>query len=129
MDNLASCFLGTQLSGATFWVLPDDYVIQSPVLKEYQLSQAEVMRLFFFMCLQKDKCSKEKCDIVINLCLFLVQIEREKLLYGRYVPEMCVHYARKLVSLDLWSSSRASRIKTWVGCHSSRKTWRSLTAP
>ncbi|KAG2174977.1 hypothetical protein INT43_006039 [Umbelopsis isabellina] len=97
VDNLASCFLGTQLSGASFWVLPDDYVIQSPILKEYQLSQAE--------------------------------IEREKLLYGRYIPEMCVHYARKLVSLDLWSSSRASRIKNWVGCHSSRKTWRSLTAP
>jgi hypothetical protein len=49
VDNLASCFLGTQLSGATFWVLPNDYVIQSPILKEYQLSQGEVMQILFLL--------------------------------------------------------------------------------
>ncbi|KAH8554793.1 hypothetical protein BGW37DRAFT_420591 [Umbelopsis sp. PMI_123] len=55
------------------------------------------------------------------------EIKMEEILYNRYVPEMCVHYARKLASLGLWSSSSASNIKSWSGCHSTRSTWRSLT--
>lgn len=50
----------------------------------------------------------------------------QQVLYDRYVPEMCVHYARKLASLGLWSSSVAGNIKSWAGCQSTRSTWRSL---
>ncbi|KAI8581335.1 hypothetical protein K450DRAFT_23784 [Umbelopsis ramanniana AG] len=56
------------------------------------------------------------------------EVKMQQVLYNRYVPEMCVHYARKLASLGLWSSSAAGNIKSWAGCHSTRSTWRQLTA-
>jgi len=57
------------------------------------------------------------------------EIEMQRLLYGRYVPEMCVFYARKLASLGLWSTAKGSNIKSWAGCHSTRNAWRALTLP
>ncbi|KAI8980975.1 hypothetical protein BDB01DRAFT_794865 [Pilobolus umbonatus] len=79
LDNRAACIFSSYLQGNEIWVLPHDYMIQSPISDEKVVSDF---------------------DNVV-----------ESRIYAKFYWEQCVHHARQLDGLGLWSTPKATHIK------------------
>ncbi|KAL1915683.1 uncharacterized protein VTP21DRAFT_6442 [Calcarisporiella thermophila] len=80
-DNRASCLYGAYLSGAEFYVMPEDFLIQKPGTPEHPGDESLFEKLFG---------------------------ER---LYLKYQQEQCLRHAGRFVSLGLWNTPRSQHCK------------------
>ncbi|KAL1917320.1 uncharacterized protein VTP21DRAFT_4976 [Calcarisporiella thermophila] len=86
-DHGAACLYGAYLSGSDFWVLPNDFMvhINKPVGFHPTFADSEV------------------------------EAGYDEKMYQRYLPELCMHHARRLHAIKLWHTSRSRHCKTQCG--------------
>lgn len=114
--NQAACDYAAWLTGAEFWVLPDEWVftLEAVETPEPALTPAERLRV-----------------CVVNLILFATwfrmtsrsfgffvhaqQDSIESRLYTKYHAEACMHYGREFLSKGMWEKERAKHLRAICG--------------
>ncbi|KAL1923364.1 uncharacterized protein VTP21DRAFT_8344 [Calcarisporiella thermophila] len=81
-DNLASCYYGLYLSGAEFYVLPEDFLVYVPTAEPEPAGRESLFEKLF-----------------------------GQRLYLKYQQEQCLYHAGKLISLGLWNTHWSTHCK------------------